>query len=53
VPWEASPFTARRRSHRAARDHAYPLTQDDIAAVADTCGQTIRSHLDRLSEIDA
>jgi len=38
--------------YRAARDHVFPLTQDDVSAVADTCGQTIRSHLDRLEALD-
>jgi transcription initiation factor TFIIB len=39
--------------YQAARDHSYPLTQDEVGEVADTCGQTIRSHLERLDELDA
>lgn len=38
--------------YQAARDHTYPLTQDDVADVANTCGQTIRSHLDKLDDLD-
>lgn len=38
--------------YQAARDHSYPLTQDEIGDVADTCAQTIRSHLERLNQLN-
>jgi len=38
--------------YQAARNHSYPLTQDEIGDVADTCGQTIRAHLERLEDLD-
>ena len=38
--------------YQAARNHSYPLTQDEIGDVADTCGQTIRAHLERLDGVD-
>jgi transcription initiation factor TFIIB len=38
--------------YQAAREHSYPLTQGDVGDVANTCGQTIRSHLDRLDDLD-